>query len=68
MADSKPGVHVLQLKHVSVPKLLMVGEKFLKWDEVSSRSQFPLPPSVPHLPVLPFADRLINSYSRHLES
>ncbi len=35
MADSKPGVHVLQLKHVSVPKTLLLGEKFLKWDEVS---------------------------------
>lgn len=34
MADSKPGVHVLQLKHVSVPPSMIIGEKFIKWDEV----------------------------------
>lgn len=36
MADSKPGVHVVQLKHVSVPPSMLIGEKFIKWDEVSS--------------------------------
>ena len=36
MADSKPGVHVLQLKHVSVSKPLLIGEKFLRWDEVET--------------------------------
>lgn len=36
MADSKPGVHVLQLKHVSVPPSMIAGEKFIKWDEDSS--------------------------------
>ena len=34
MADSKPGVHVVQLKHVSVPANMVAGEKFIKWDEV----------------------------------
>ena len=34
MADSKPGVHVLQLKHVSVLQSMVSGEKFIKWDEV----------------------------------
>lgn len=37
MADSKPGVHVLQLKHVSVPPNMVAGEKFIKWDEVRRR-------------------------------
>jgi hypothetical protein len=36
MADSKPGVHVLQLKHVSVPPSMIAGEKFIKWDEVDN--------------------------------
>ena len=35
MADSKPGVHVVQLRHVSVPANMVAGEKFIKWDEVS---------------------------------
>lgn len=35
MADSKPGVHVLQLKHVTVPPSMVAGEKFIKWEEVS---------------------------------
>ena len=34
MADSKPGVHVVQLRHVVVPPALVAGEKFIKWDEV----------------------------------
>jgi len=36
MADSKPGVHVLQLKHVCVSQSMVSGEKFIKWDEDSS--------------------------------
>ena len=35
MAGAKPGVHVLQLKSVSVPKALQEGDKFVKWEEVS---------------------------------
>jgi hypothetical protein len=40
MADSKPGVHVLQLKHVSVPPSMIAGEKFIKWDEVDNYIYF----------------------------
>ncbi|MFT7814565.1 1-phosphatidylinositol 4,5-bisphosphate phosphodiesterase beta-3 isoform X1 [Arapaima gigas] len=33
MAGAKPGVHALQLKPVSVHKVLKNGSKFIKWDE-----------------------------------
>lgn len=35
MADSKPGVHVVQLRPVVVPPSMVAGEKFIKWDEVT---------------------------------
>ena len=35
MAGAKPGVHIVQLKRVQVPKFMIEGEKFVKWDEVS---------------------------------
>ena len=35
MAGSKPGVHVLQLKPISIPEDLIKGNKFIKWDDVS---------------------------------
>ncbi|KAH8027034.1 hypothetical protein HPB51_001620 [Rhipicephalus microplus] len=35
MAGAKSGVHVLQLKPISVPKSLQDGNKFVKWDDVS---------------------------------
>ncbi len=35
MAGSKPGVHVVQLKPISVPESLIKGNKFIKWDDVS---------------------------------
>lgn len=34
MASAKPGVHIVQLKPVSVPKYMIDGEKFIKWEEV----------------------------------
>jgi len=46
MADSKPGVHVVQLKHVSVPASMVAGEKFIKWDEVRSITYSVLPVDV----------------------
>ncbi|KAH7646079.1 1-phosphatidylinositol 4 [Dermatophagoides farinae] len=33
MANAKSGVHVMQLKPISVPKSLIDGCKFVKWDE-----------------------------------
>uniref|UniRef100_A0A669C8R8 Phosphoinositide phospholipase C n=1 Tax=Oreochromis niloticus TaxID=8128 RepID=A0A669C8R8_ORENI len=36
MAGAQPGVHALQLKPVSVPESLRKGNKFMKWDDVSS--------------------------------
>uniref|UniRef100_A0AAQ4PSU9 Phosphoinositide phospholipase C n=1 Tax=Gasterosteus aculeatus aculeatus TaxID=481459 RepID=A0AAQ4PSU9_GASAC len=36
MAGAQPGVHALQLKPVSVPESLRRGNKFMKWDDVSS--------------------------------
>lgn len=36
MAGAKSGVHVLQLKPISVPKSLQEGNKFVKWDDVSA--------------------------------
>lgn len=36
MASAKSGVHVLKLKHISVPQQLQDGDKFVKWDEDSS--------------------------------
>jgi hypothetical protein len=35
MAGAKPGVHVVKLKPIEVPKALQEGEKFVKWDDVS---------------------------------
>ena len=35
MAGAKSGVHVVQLKPISVPKSLREGNKFIKWDDVS---------------------------------
>lgn len=35
MAGAKSGVHVVQLKPISVPKSLLEGNKFIKWDDVS---------------------------------
>uniref|UniRef100_A0A131YFY3 Phosphatidylinositol phospholipase C, beta n=2 Tax=Rhipicephalus TaxID=426455 RepID=A0A131YFY3_RHIAP len=37
MAGAKSGVHVLQLKPISVPKSLQDGNKFVKWDDVDQR-------------------------------
>jgi len=34
MADAKPGVHIVQLRPVVLPKYMLDGEKFIKWDEV----------------------------------
>lgn len=36
MASAKSGVHVLKLKHITVPKRLQDGDKFVKWDEDTS--------------------------------
>ncbi|XP_064483951.1 1-phosphatidylinositol 4,5-bisphosphate phosphodiesterase classes I and II-like isoform X1 [Ornithodoros turicata] len=36
MAGAKSGVHVLQLKPISVPKSLQEGSKFVKWDDDSA--------------------------------
>ncbi|XP_045617004.1 1-phosphatidylinositol 4,5-bisphosphate phosphodiesterase classes I and II isoform X3 [Procambarus clarkii] len=36
MASAKSGVHVLKLKHISVPQQLQDGDKFVKWDETAS--------------------------------
>nr|XP_037275128.1 1-phosphatidylinositol 4,5-bisphosphate phosphodiesterase classes I and II-like [Rhipicephalus microplus] len=36
MAGAKSGVHVLQLKPISVPKSLQDGNKFVKWDDDSA--------------------------------
>ena len=36
MAGAQPGVHALQLKPVSVPESLRKGNKFMKWDDVST--------------------------------
>ncbi|KAI2652388.1 1-phosphatidylinositol 4,5-bisphosphate phosphodiesterase beta-1 [Labeo rohita] len=36
MAGAQPGVHALQLKRVSVPESLRTGDKFIKWDDVST--------------------------------
>lgn len=35
MAGAKPAVHVVQLKPICVPELLVKGNKFIKWDDVS---------------------------------
>ena len=35
MAGAKPAVHVVQLKPISVPEILVKGNKFIKWDDVS---------------------------------
>ncbi|XP_069090246.1 1-phosphatidylinositol 4,5-bisphosphate phosphodiesterase beta-1 isoform X1 [Pleurodeles waltl] len=36
MAGAQPGVHALQLKHVSVPENLKKGTKCMKWDDDST--------------------------------
>lgn len=36
MASAKSGVHVLKLKHITVPQQLQDGDKFVKWEEDSS--------------------------------
>uniref|UniRef100_A0A8C1M9J1 Phosphoinositide phospholipase C n=1 Tax=Cyprinus carpio TaxID=7962 RepID=A0A8C1M9J1_CYPCA len=36
MAGAQPGVHALQLRRVSVTESLRTGDKFIKWDDVSS--------------------------------
>ncbi|KAF8789783.1 1-phosphatidylinositol 4 like protein [Argiope bruennichi] len=36
MAGAKSGVHVVQLKPISVPKALVEGNKFIKWDDDST--------------------------------
>lgn len=41
MAGAKPAVHVVQLKPVNVPELLVKGNKFIKWDDVSIVDIFP---------------------------
>jgi len=40
MAGAKPAVHVVQLKPIVVPELLVKGNKFIKWDDVSCVSYF----------------------------
>lgn len=36
MASAKAGVHVVQLKQITVPSLLSSGYKFIKWDDDST--------------------------------
>uniref|UniRef100_A0A3P9JY36 Uncharacterized protein n=1 Tax=Oryzias latipes TaxID=8090 RepID=A0A3P9JY36_ORYLA len=36
MAGAQPGVHALQLKPVCVPECLKKGNKFMKWEDVST--------------------------------
>ena len=36
MAGAKPGVHVVQLKPISVPEPLTRGSKFIMWNDVST--------------------------------
>ncbi|XP_052768513.1 1-phosphatidylinositol 4,5-bisphosphate phosphodiesterase beta-1-like isoform X1 [Mya arenaria] len=36
MAGAKPAVHVVQLKTIQVPELLVKGNKFIKWDDSST--------------------------------
>ncbi|XP_060592659.1 1-phosphatidylinositol 4,5-bisphosphate phosphodiesterase beta-1-like isoform X3 [Ruditapes philippinarum] len=36
MAGAKPAVHVVQLKPISVPEILVKGNKFIKWDDSST--------------------------------
>ena len=40
MAGSKPGVHIVQLKPVSVSHALVEGDKFIKWEEVWIAQKF----------------------------
>lgn len=40
MADAKPGVHVVKLRPINVPADLQEGNKFIKWDDVSTFSYF----------------------------
>lgn len=36
MAGARPGVHVVKLKPVHVSESLIAGNKFMKWDDVST--------------------------------
>ncbi|XP_053374625.1 1-phosphatidylinositol 4,5-bisphosphate phosphodiesterase beta-1-like isoform X2 [Mercenaria mercenaria] len=36
MAGAKPAVHVVQLKPICVPEILVKGNKFIKWDDSST--------------------------------
>lgn len=36
MAGAKPGVHVVLLRPIAVPETLIKGNKFIKWDDVST--------------------------------
>ncbi|XP_071081151.1 1-phosphatidylinositol 4,5-bisphosphate phosphodiesterase beta-1-like [Haliotis cracherodii] len=36
MAGAKPGVHVVQLRPIRVPEILIKGHKFIKWDDSST--------------------------------
>lgn len=36
MASAKAGVHVVQLKPITVSERLLEGYKFIKWDDVST--------------------------------
>lgn len=38
MAGAKPGVHVVQLKPIVVPRTLQEGGKFIKWDDDSGQA------------------------------
>jgi hypothetical protein len=39
MAGARPGVHVVRLKTVQVSKSLITGNKFIKWDDVSTMDE-----------------------------
>lgn len=44
MAGAQPGVHALQLKPVSVSESLRKGNKFMKWEDVSTAADAHLSP------------------------
>ena len=36
MADAKSGVHQVKLKEIQIPPSLIKGDRFIKWDDVST--------------------------------
>lgn len=49
MAGAKPAVHVVQLRRINVPEILVKGNKFIKWDDVSILSKLQRVGEVGHL-------------------